>query len=63
MHRYSLSRSSLSTKDKQSALMASENDLLQPNTGDIPLETINQQRKYTQYVYMFINILFLVQNK
>ena len=54
MHRYSLSRSSLSTKDKQSALMASENDLLQPNTGDIPLETINQQRKYTQYVYMFM---------
>ena len=48
----------MSTKDKQSALMASENDLLQPNTGDIPLETINQQRKYTQYVYMFINILF-----
>ena len=29
--------------------MISENDLLQPNTGDIPMETINHIRKHTTY--------------
>ena len=47
VQRYSLSKSSLSAKNKQSPLMISENDLLQPNTGDIPLETINHIRKHT----------------
>lgn len=50
VQRYSLSKSSLSAKDKKSPLMASENDLLQPNTGDIPLETVNHIRKHTVYI-------------
>ena len=43
---HSLSKSSLSAKDKRSPLMNSENDLLQPNTGDIPMETLNHIRKH-----------------
>ena len=54
VQRYSLSKSSLSAKDKRSALMASENDLLQPNTGDIPLETINHIRKHTVHTFSVI---------
>ena len=42
----SLSSSSLAMKNKHSALLNSENDFLKPNTGDIPLETINKIRKY-----------------
>jgi len=41
---HALSKSSLSAKDKRSPLMNSENDLLQPNTGDIPMETLNHIR-------------------
>ena len=36
--------------------MSSENDFLQPNTGDIPLETIDHLRKLTMHlntVYLF----------
>ena len=39
--------------------MSSENDFLQPNTGDIPLETIDHLRKLTVHlntVYLFINL-------
>ena len=42
----SLSSSSLAMKNKHSALLNSENDFLKPNTGDIPLETINKIREY-----------------
>ena len=47
---FSLSNSSLANKDKRSTLMSSENDFLQPNTGDIPLETIDHLRKLTMYL-------------
>ena len=43
---HSLSSSSLANKNKHSALLNSENDFLKPNTGDIPLETINKIREY-----------------
>jgi len=42
---HTLSSSSLATKNKHSALLNSENDFLKPNTGDIPLETINKIRE------------------
>ena len=35
--------------------MSSENDFLQPNTGDIPLETIDHLRKLTmQHIFDMI---------
>ena len=57
----------MANKDKRSTLMSSENDFLQPNTGDIPLETIDHLRKMTMhlntvyllgYLFIYFNILF-----
>ena len=39
--------------------MSSENDFLQPNTGDIPLETIDHQRKLTAFKYCFCLVIYL----
>ena len=64
IQRYSLSKSSLAAKDKQSPLMTSENDLLQPNTGDIPLETINHISKHTLCInFHKAKYFILIQSK
>ena len=39
--------------------MSSENDFLQPNTGDIPLETIDHLRKLTAFKYCLFVWLFM----
>ena len=46
--------------------MSSENDFLQPNTGDFPMETIDNPRKLTKhlnlctYSHNIYTILFLI---